>query len=303
MIVCGPCGADNFDASIEYCQRLYQLSLKVKDKIFLMPRLYTAKARSNGEGYLGMLFQPDSEVIDINKGLMLSRKMLAKCIAVTGLPIAEEFLFLEQLEYNADLISYFFLGARQSDSPFYRNVVSGVDVAVGIKNDLAGNMLNLAGSVHASSTPKTFLFKGGQITTTGNRFCHGVLRGFVDESTGFYNNISQQNIDALNNYCLEFGTQNDFVMVDCSHANSKKCALNQIDNALKTVSETSARGIMLESYLFGGTAADVYGVSKTDECLDWENTEKLILKIYDYLSQTKEEKTENNNDTDKQKIK
>ncbi len=109
LIVCGPCGADNFGAVIEYCQRLHQLSLKVKDKIFLMPRLYTAKARSNGEGYLGMLFQPDNEVIDINKGLVLSRKMLAKCIAITGLPIAEEFLFVEQLEYYSDLVSYFFL--------------------------------------------------------------------------------------------------------------------------------------------------------------------------------------------------
>ncbi len=176
-----------------------------------------------------------------------------------------------------------------------------MDVAVGIKNDLAGNVLNLAGSVHACRTPKTFLFKRGQVTTTGNGFSHGVLRGYVDETTGFYNNISQQNIDTLNEYCLEYGTQSDFVMVDCSHANSKKCALNQIENALKTVTETTARGIMLESYLYGGTAADVYGVSKTDECLDWDNTEKLILQIYELLSEKEEKRAKSNTEIDKQK--
>jgi len=284
LIVCGPCGADDSDAVIEFCLKLKELSLKVKDKIFLVPRLYTAKARSAGDGYLGMLFNPDGEdEVNIAKGVEAARRMLANCIAKTGLPIADEFLYIEQLEYNADLVSYYFIGARQSDSPLYRNLASGFDVAVGIKNDLSGNLKNLAGGLHSIMTRKDFYFNGGQGTTYGNKHVHAVLRGYSDNNGEFHNNISQDSIDNLKKYCAELNTNIDFIMFDCSHANSNKCAINQKDNAIRVVEKTNARGIMLESYLYSGQAKDTYGVSKIDDCLSWKDTSELIMTLYDLL--------------------
>lgn len=283
LIVCGPCGADNASAVLEYCMRLKELSLKVKDKIFLMPRLYTAKARTVGDGYLGMLFNPEDDKVDIAKGVEATRRMFATCISQTGLPIADEFLYLEQLEYNADLVSYYFIGARQSDSPLYRNLASGFDVSVGIKNDISGNLQNLAGGLHAISTRKDFYFDGGQGTTMGNRFSHPVLRGYSNNNGIYYNNINQESIETLNKYCADLNTSCDFVMFDCSHANSKKCANNQRDNAIKAIKETTARGLMLESYLFAGQSDNTYGMSKIDDCLSWEDTKDLIIELYDLL--------------------
>lgn len=283
LIVCGPCGADNSDAVLEYCLKLKELSLKVKDKIFLVPRLYTAKARTTGEGYLGMMFQPDGDKINIGLGLESTRRMLASCIAQTGLPIADEFLYVEQLEYYADLISYYFIGARQSDSPLYRDLASGLDVAVGIKNSISGNLKNLAGGLHSIKSRREFYFDGGQVATAGNSFSHVVLRGFSNDRGEFFSNANQQSIDKIKEYSKELNTNCDFVMIDCSHANSQKKAENQIKNAMDVVVNTNANGIMLESYLYGGTAKNTYGVSKVDECLGWEETEKTILKIYEIL--------------------
>ena len=283
LIVCGPCGADNSDAVLEYCLRLKELSLKVKDKIFLVARLYTAKARTIGEGYLGMMFQPDGDKIDIALGVEKTRRMLANCVSKTGLPIADEFLYVEQLEYNADLISYYFIGARQSDSPLYRDLASGLEVAVGLKNSISGNLKNLAGGLHAIKTKRKFCFDGGQVTTAGNEFSHVVLRGFSNENGEYFSNANQQSIDRIKEYAKELNTNCDFVMVDCSHANSQKKAENQIQNAINDVSNTNARGIMLESYLYAGSAQNTYGVSRVDECLGWEETEKTILKIYEIL--------------------
>ena len=283
IIVCGPCGADDSDAVLEFALKLKELSIKIKDKIFLMPRLYTAKARSVGDGYLGMMFNPDDEKVDISKGVEKTRHMLANCIAQTGLPIADEFLYLEQLEYNADLISYYFIGARQSDSPLFRNLASGLDVAVGIKNNLSGNLQNLAGGIHAISTRKDFYFNGGQGTTLGNKYVHGVLRGYSDNNGTFYNNVDQNSIDSLKAYCKTLNSPSEFVMIDCSHANSGKRAVNQRENAIKAITSTNARGLMLESYLFGGQSQNTYGVSKVDDCLGWEDTKQLILDIYDLL--------------------
>lgn len=283
LIVCGPCGADNADAVLEFCLKLKELSLKVNDKIFLVPRLYTAKARSAGDGYLGMMFQPDDEKVEIEKGIIATRKMLANCISRTGLPIADEFLYMEQLEYNSDLVSYYFLGARQSNTPLYRNIASGLECAVGVKNDLSGNLANLAGSLHAVKTRKDFIFRNGQISTVGNAYSHAVLRGYSNARGEFFSNDDQESIDELRKHCDDLGVPCEFVMIDCSHANSKKQAKNQIDNALNAVNKDGVRGLMLESYLHGGCAKNEYGVSKIDECLDWESTQELILKLYDLL--------------------
>ncbi len=283
LIVCGPCGADDADAVLEFCLRLKELSLKVNDKIFLVPRLYTAKARSVGDGYLGMMFQPDGDKIEIEKGIIKTRKMLANCISRTGLPVADEFLYTEQLDYNGDLVSYYFLGARQSNTPIYRNIASGLECAVGVKNDLSGNLTNLAGSLRAVKTRKDFLFRDGQMATVGNEYAHAVLRGYNDADGAFHSNADAESIDRLKKDCQRLNVPCEFVMVDCSHANSKKHAANQINVALSVVTNTSARGLMLESYLHAGSAMNEYGVSKVDECLDWDDTRELILKLYDML--------------------
>jgi len=286
LVVSGPCSADSRDALYEYCKRLSVLKEKFSDRMFILPRVFTAKPRTTGEGYLGMMYQPEGKNVDINKGLYESRLMMLDIIRNTGMAVSDELLYPEYYDYTDDLVSYYFVGARSSENPEHRNVSSGLDVIVGMKNSTGGNLISLAGSVHAASTPKEFLLKGKQVKTAGNPYAHAVLRGFVDESGVFHPNYSESSLRSYEMLCDDYGVENKFVLVDCSHANSSKQTYKQIA-AAKSVVAASNRlvgGIMLESYLFEGRAEEGFGISRTDSCIGWEDTEMLLTEIYGTLS-------------------
>lgn len=285
LVVSGPCSADNEDALSEYCGRLSHLADKLSDKILFVTRIFTAKPRTNGEGYLGMMYQPDGKNVDIDKGVRLARQMLMRCISETGLPVADELLYPEYYDYYDDLISYYFIGARSSENPEHRNIGSGLDVVVGVKNSTGGNLISLAGAVHACQNPKTFLLKGKQVSASGNPYAHAVLRGFVDESGVFFPNYSENSLKTYEMLCGSMGVINNSVIIDCSHANSAKQSMKQIQAAKRIVERRYpiVKGIMLESYLFEGQSDSQYGVSRTDSCLGWEDTEELLYDIYNKL--------------------
>ncbi len=277
VVVVGPCSADDPIAVREYCQRLKSLADKVADKIIVVARIYTSKPHSDGDGYLGLAFHnADGEVVDLENGLAQCRKLMIDCLEI-GLPIADELLFCQHFDYFDDVVSYWFLGARSSLDTAHRNFASGLDTVVGIKNATDGNLLQTTQSIYAVSKPKAFLIDGYQVQTFGNKFVHAVLRGY-SQNDKMVANLSDSDVNTLVDYCSKYGVD-PFVMVDVSHANSNKVAQNQIKNALDVVSNKSVCGIMMESYLNFGKGCG-YGVSKTDECLSFEQTEELILKLY-----------------------
>lgn len=288
LLVCGPCSADNEEAVSEYCLKLKKISDKVSDKIFIMPRIFTAKPRTNGEGYLGMMYQPDGNAVNVDRGVKNSRKMMLRLIDETGFAISDELLYPEYYDYNDDLVSYFFIGARSSENPEHRNVASGLNVAVGVKNSTGGNLMSLAGSVYSVNTPREFLLKGEQVKTQGNPYAHAVFRGFVDESGVFYPNYNDSSLRSYLMLCDHYNVKNRFVMVDCSHANSSKQTIKQIKTAQSIIREKNKiiGSLMLESYLIEGrTDCGTYGMSRTDNCIGFEDTEMLIYELYDSLNE------------------
>lgn len=283
LIICGPCSADNFDAVREFCVKLKELSDLVKDKIFLMPRVITAKPRSLGEGYLGMLFG-DGQNADVNSGLSNCRKLMIECLKI-GLPIADELLFIEQYQYFCDLVSYYFLGARSCQSSTHRNFASGIDLPLGVKNPTCGNLNTLSEALYSISKPKTVIVNGEQITTSGASLAHAILRGYNDNDGKFYGNLDLASLNRFDGATDALQMPRSFILADCSHGNSGKKFSNQIANALNVVNNFTDRvgGIMLESYLHEGARVCQYGYSRTDECLSYEQTQELILKLYDIL--------------------
>ncbi len=288
LVVTGPCAADDYKAVCEYCANLKALYDVVKDNILLVPRVFTAKPRSLGEGYLGMLFCEKSEGdINIERGLEDCRSLFLNCLMQTGLPLADELLYPEQYDYFSDLVSYYFLGARTSESAVHRNFASGMDCAVGIKNNTGGNLQALSQSLHCVETSKT-IFKGdSQLVTSGNALAHAVLRGYTLNGK-HYNNCNAQTFEALEKLRALYEVKNGFVLVDCSHSNSGKNHQRQIQNAVSAVENffpSKIGGIMLESYLQEGSSQDIYGCSKTDACLSFEDTKQLILRLNEIVKE------------------
>ncbi|MBR2974331.1 MAG: 3-deoxy-7-phosphoheptulonate synthase [Clostridia bacterium] len=277
VVVVGPCSADDPAALLEYCQKLKKLADSVAEKLLVVVRVYTAKPHSDGDGYFGLSFHDKAdEAVDFEKGLYKCRQMMLNCLEV-GLPIADELLFFDQYNYFGDLVSYWFLGARSSSDTMHRSYASGLDTVVGVKNGTDGNLLQTAQSLYAIGKPKAFLHAGMQIQTNGNKFAHAVLRGYSTNEQ-MNSNLDVQTVAKLKDYCNKLGVA-PFVMVDASHANSNKIAKNQIKNALEAASNRDVNGLMIESYLHHGKGCG-YGISQTDECLSFEETEDLILKLY-----------------------
>ena len=277
VVVVGPCSADDPVAVQEYCQKLKTLADKVAQKIIVVARIYTAKPHSDGDGYLGLAFhEKESDNIDLDSGLYKCRQMMLSCLEV-GLPVADELLFTSHYNYFDDLVSYWFVGARSSADTLHRSFASGIDTVVGVKNATEGNLLQTAQSLYAISRPKTFLLDGNQVVTSGNQCVHAVLRGYSNNEK-LVANMDESSVSKMIDYCNLFGL-NPFVMVDVSHANSNKVAKNQIENAFAVVGNKDVHGIMLESYLHHGKG-NGYGLSKTDECLSFEETESLIWQLF-----------------------
>lgn len=273
VVVCGPCSADSIAPMTEYVRKLKNAADGCPD-LLVVARVYTTKPHSNGQGYLGACFyEKASDEADISQGIVRCRKMMIKCLE-SGLPVADELLYPDLYDYFSDLVSYWFVGARSSEDALHRSFASAFDVCCGVKNAVDGNIERLVDSLFAVSNPCTFPWQGNQIITDGCKYAHVVLRGGKDES-GYFSNVTKEHVARAKSLLRQYGL-NDFIMADLSHANSGKIAKKQLENAQSVVRNNDVCGVMAESYLFGGTADDEYGVSKTDECLGLDDTAELF---------------------------
>lgn len=272
-VVCGPCSADNSKPIHEYLRRLRRLQETHSD-LLIIARIYTAKPHSNGQGYKGTCFHESIlDSVDLEKGILRARNMMIDCLRL-GLPVADELLYPELYPYFADLVSYWFVGARSSEDMLHRSFASGLDLCCGLKNGTDGDIIKAVDGLTAISNPCEFPFNGSQITTDGCKYSHIVLRG-GKIGLDFKPNFSSEHTRFTKERLRSLGL-NDFIMADLSHANSGKVAVNQIANAELAVSNSDINGVMLESYLYGGVDSNSYGVSKTDPCLNIDETKKAL---------------------------
>ena len=296
VLVIGPCSADREDAVIDYISRLRTVQDKVADKIMIVPRIYTNKPRTTGEGYKGMLHQPDPNAEpDLLKGMIAIRRMHLRALAETGFGCADEMLYPENHRYLSDLLAYVAVGARSVENQQHRLTASGLDIPVGMKNPTCGDLTVMMNSITAAQRSHMFLYRGWEVKSAGNPHAHAILRGYVDTNGHSAPNYHYENLVTLSDMYAKSGLQNPAVIVDTNHANSGKQYLEQpriAKDVLKSCRECAeirsiVKGFMIESYLEDGcqkiSADDIYGKSITDPCLGWEKTERLIYEIADLL--------------------
>lgn len=295
LLIAGPCSADREDAVLDYLHRLARVQEQVHEKIFIIPRLYTDKPRTTGDGYKGMLHQPDPVAApDLVKGLCSSRKIHVDAIRETGFSCADEMLYPENHAILSDLLSYVAVGARSVENQFHRLVSSGIDVPVGMKNPTSGDISVMMNAIHAAQSPKSFIYRDHEVETCGNPLAHAVLRGYVDSYGQMHPNYLYDNLMQIFKLYSQSSLKYPALIVDCSHANSGKQYLEQGRIAKEVLHSRSlssdicrlVKGIMVESYIEDGAQAEdgcVYGKSITDPCLGWEKTEKLIYSLAELL--------------------
>lgn len=291
MLIIGPCSADQEDAVLDYMERLARISDKVKDKIFIIPRIYTNKPRTIGVGYKGMLHQPDPKgETDMLKGIVAIRQLHKRAIEETGFTCADEMLYPENHRYLSDLLSYVAVGARSVEDQQHRLTASGLGIPVGMKNPTGGDLTVMMNSITAAQSSHMFLYRGWEVKTPGNPYAHAILRGYVDS---FGRNLANYHYEDLHNVLElynESGLNNPAVIVDTNHSNSGKKYLEQIRiakdimHSCKASSDvrTMVKGLMIESYIEDGAQnveGGCYGKSITDPCLGWEKTEQLIYDL------------------------
>ncbi len=291
LLVIGPCSADREDAVLDYVSRLRRLQEKVADRIVMVPRVYTNKPRTTGEGYKGMLHQPDPMAgSDMLGGLVAARKMFMRIIDGTGFSAADEMLYPDNYRYFSDILSYVAVGARSVENQEHRQTASGLDIPVGMKNPTGGNLSVMMNAVRAAHHPHTFIYRNWEVQTGGNPLAHAILRGFVDSRGLSHPNYHYEDLRTVCRLYAESGLENPALIVDCNHGNSGKNCLEQIRIAKEVLHSTRhsaeirslVKGLMIESYIEDGaqSASDgVYGRSITDPCLGWEKTERLVLDI------------------------
>ena len=296
LLVIGPCSADAEAPVLEYVHRLGRLQEEVKDKLMLVPRIYTNKPRTTGEGYKGMLHQPDPNAApDLLKGIVAIRQLHLKTLADTGLVTADEMLYPENHRYLSDVIGYVAVGARSSENQEHRLVASGIDVPVGMKNPTSGDISVMMNSIKAAQSSHTFLYRGWEVQSKGNPLSHAILRGYVDKRGQSHPNYHYEDLYSLYETYQQSGLTNPAVIVDTNHSNSGKKYLEQPRIAKEVLHSARyskevrsiLKGLMIESYLEDGSQkisdCEVYGKSITDPCLGWEKTERLVLDIADAL--------------------
>jgi len=290
LVIVGPCSAHEAKPVLEYVERLGKLNERVKDKLVLVPRIYTNKPRSKGVGYKGMFSQPDpTKSEDILKGIYAIRDLNIKAIETSGLAAADEMLYPENIYYVEDLLSYIAVGARSSENQMHRLVASGIDVSVGVKNPMSGSVLVLLNSIYAAQSGQTFKLNGWQVKTQGNPLAHAILRGAVDGYGNDIPNFHYETVMQVADGYAKSGIKNPAIIIDANHSNSAKKFKQQIriceevmqnriyDNDFKKI----VKGFMIESFLEEGNQKEdiIYGKSITDACLGWNDTERLILDI------------------------
>lgn len=292
LVIVGPCSADNEDAVCEYTNRLAKVQEKVADRLVLVPRIYTNKPRTTGEGYKGMLHQPDPEAKpDILAGILAIRHMHIRSIAETGLTAADEMLYPDNWHYLSDILSYVAIGARSVENQEHRLMVSGLDIPVGMKNPTSGDFSVMLNSVVAAQGGHDFISRGWEVRTEGNPLTHTILRGAVNKHGNTIPNYHYEDIQLLLEKYEERNLENPAVLIDANHSNSGKKYKQQI-RIVKEILHSRridedirklVKGVMIESYLVEGCQQigtdHVYGKSITDPCLGWEDTEKLLYTI------------------------
>ena len=295
LVIIGPCSADHEDAVCDYISRLAKVQEKVSDKLLLIPRVYTNKPRTTGEGYKGMVHQPDPEKApDMQEGLIAMRKMHLRAIAESGLTVADEMLYPENWPYVEDILSYVAVGARSVENQQHRLTISGMDIPAGMKNPTSGDFSVMLNSVVAAQKSHTFLYRKWEVITSGNSLAHTILRGAVNKHGQSLPNYHYEDLIRLLQMYEERELNYPATLIDANHANSNKNYAEQpriIKEVLhsRRISPDIAKlvkGVMIESYIESGNqkiSGHVYGKSITDPCLGWEESEKLIYTIADHL--------------------
>lgn len=295
VLIIGPCSADREDAVLEYCERLAKLQETVSDKLVLIPRVYTNKPRTTGDGYKGLLHQPDPrKTSDMLEGVIAIRRLHTNVLANTGLPTADEMLYPDNYRYLSDLLSYVAVGARSVENQEHRLTSSGIDIPVGMKNPTSGDISVMLNSIMAAQHPHTFIYRGWEVDTTGNPLAHAILRGYVNKHGESMPNYHFEELERLYNAYTAKGLQNMALIVDANHANSGKKYQEQprickeVLHSCRHSGEIKSmvKGFMVESYLEPGCQKigdGVYGKSITDPCLGWEETIRLVQDIADLI--------------------
>ncbi|MGM9792058.1 MAG: 3-deoxy-7-phosphoheptulonate synthase [Candidatus Cryptobacteroides sp.] len=291
LLIIGPCSADRGDAVIDYITRLRKVQEEVKDRIFIIPRIYTNKPRTTGAGYKGMLHQPDPlNSPDMLKGLISIRKLHMRAINETGFSCADEMLYPENHKFLSDLLSYVAVGARSVENQQHRLTASGLDVPVGMKNPTGGDLSVMMNAIRAGQSSHTFIYRNWEVESKGNMLTHAILRGFVDAKGVNHPNYHYEDLEHLCSLYAESGLQNPALIVDTNHSNSGKKYLEQVRIAKEVIHSANhnadirklLKGMMIESYIEDGcqkASEGVYGKSITDPCLGWEKSEKLIYEL------------------------
>ncbi|MEG1848140.1 MAG: 3-deoxy-7-phosphoheptulonate synthase [Lachnospiraceae bacterium] len=294
LVIIGPCSADNEDSVCDYINRLSRINEQVKDKLILIPRIYTNKPRTTGEGYKGIVHQPDPEKgADFLQGLIAMRKMHIRAIEESGLTAADEMLYPENWGYVSDILSYVAIGARSVEDQQHRLTVSGFDVPAGMKNPMSGDLSVMLNSVYAAQHPHSFIYRGWEVHTGGNELAHTVLRGAVNKHGNSIPNYHYEDLNLLLEKYNAMDLLNQATIIDANHSNSNKECKQQVrivkevmhSRKLSADIHNLVKGVMIESYIEEGNqkvGGGVYGKSITDACIGWEDSERLIYDIAEY---------------------
>ena len=295
LLVIGPCSADREDSVLEYVDRLAKVAEKVQDKLVIIPRVYTNKPRTKGTGYKGLLHQPDPEGgVDLLEGIKAIRRMHLRVIEATGLFTADEMLYPDNYRFLFDLLAYSAVGARSVENQDHRQVASGVEVPVGMKNPTGGSTSVMLNSIYAAQQPQNFIYRNWDVTTTGNPYAHAVLRGYKGLDDVNYPNYHFEYLERLADAYCTGEYQNPAVIIDCNQDNSGKRPLEQpriVNEVLGSCKRSEKiagiiRGFMIESYIEDGNQpvdGGVFGKSITDACLGWEKSERLIYDLAEQI--------------------
>lgn len=295
LLIIGPCSADREDSVIDYITRLREMQEKVKDKIYIIPRIYTNKPRTTGDGYKGMLHQPDpNEKPDMFKGIVTIRELHMRALRETGFSCADEMLYPENYRYLDDILAYVAIGARSVENQQHRLTSSGVRVPVGMKNPTGGDISVMMNAITAAQHKHTFIYRGWEVHSEGNPLAHAILRGSVDKYGQMMPNYHYEDLEHLCDAYAKTSLANPAVIIDTNHCNSAKNPFEQVRIAKEVMYSCRynsdikklVKGFMIESYIEDGAqkiGEGIYGKSITDACLGWDKTQKLIFDLADML--------------------